>query len=79
MDPFTVGLGALAIAYGVFSGVMRVVKPGMFKKLEPMKDKFGAGMGNAIHFTSYVVVPLAVGVSLIVAGLKGVSFFGASQ
>ena len=79
MDPVTVGIGALAIAFGIFSGVMRFVKPSMFKKLEPMKEKFGAGVGNTIHFVSYVIVPLGFGITMVIAGLNGVSFFEANQ
>jgi len=51
----------------------------MFKKLEPMKEKFGAGVGNTIHFVSYVIVPLGFGIAMIIAGLNGVSFFEANQ
>ncbi len=79
MDPVTVGIGALAIAYGIFSGVMRFVKPSMFKKLEPMEEKFGAAAGNTIHFVAYVIVPLGFGISMVIAGLNGVSFLDASQ
>ncbi len=78
MNPVTVGIGALAIAYGIFSGVMRFVKPAAFKKLEAMKEKFGAGAGNTIHFVSYVIVPLGFGITMVLAGLNGVSFFGAN-
>jgi uncharacterized membrane protein YadS len=75
MDPVTVGIGALAIAYGIFSGVMRFVKPSMFKKLEPMKEKFGVAAGNTIHFVAYVILPLGFGITMIIAGLNGVAFF----
>ncbi|MDP6542755.1 MAG: hypothetical protein QGH60_02125 [Phycisphaerae bacterium] len=79
MDPVTVGIGAVALAYGVFSGVMRVVNPAIFKKLQPMKEKFGETAGNTIHFIAYIIVPLAVGVALIIAGLNGTSFFGSAR
>lgn len=77
MDPITVGIGVLAIAYGIFSGVMRFMKPGMFRKLEPMKQRFGAAAGNTLHFVSYVIVPLGLGIFLVLLGLKGVSFLDA--
>jgi hypothetical protein len=79
MDPVTIGIGALAIAYGIFSGVMRFVKPSMFKKLEPMKEKFGPIVGNTIHFVAYVLLPLGFGISMVIAGLNGVSFFEATR
>ena len=75
MDPVTVGIGALAIAFGIFSGVMRLVKPSMFKKLELMKEKFGAAGGNTVHFVAYAVAPTAFGITMVIAGLNGISFF----
>jgi len=75
MDPVTVGIGTLAIAYGIFSGVMRFMKPSMFKKLEPMKEKFGVAAGNTIHFVAYVIMPLGFGITMIIAGMNGISFF----
>jgi len=79
MNPVTVGIGGLAIAFSIFSGVMRYVKPSMFKKLEPMKEKFGAGVGSTIHFVAYVIAPLVFGITMVIAGLKGVSFFDTTQ
>jgi len=78
VDPITVGIGVLAIGYGLFSCVMRFVKPSMFKKLEPMKEKYGAGAGNTIHFVFYVLIPLGCGFAIVIAGLNGVSFFGST-
>jgi len=37
----------------------------LFKKLEPMREKFGHGAGTAIHFFFYVAVPLGVGVHIL--------------
>lgn len=70
MDPVTIGIGILAVVFGIFSGVMRFVKPSMFKKLGPMKEKFGQSVGTAIHFVAYVIVPLGFGISMIVSGLN---------
>jgi len=71
MDPVTTGIGALILAFGLFSAIMRLVKPGMFKKLEPMKEKFGPAAGSAIHFIAYAIIPLAAGTILIIAGMLG--------
>lgn len=75
MDPITVGIGALALILAVYSGVVRFVNPGQFKKLEPMKKLYGNAAGNTIHFVAYVLVPFAFGIAMISAGLKGISFF----
>ena len=75
MDYFTLVLGILALGYGIFSCIMRFVKPSMFKKLEPMKERWGRKVGNAIHFFSYIIVPIAVGGVFIIARVNGISFF----
>ncbi|MCJ8332181.1 MAG: hypothetical protein MJH11_19640, partial [Lentisphaeria bacterium] len=38
-------------------------------------NSFGAGVGNTIHFVSYIIVPLGFGITMVIAGLNGVSFF----
>ena len=75
MDPFTTGIGTIVTAYGIFSGIMHFVKPSAFRKLEPMKEKFGTVVGNMIHFGSYVILPLILGITMIISGLNGLSFF----
>lgn len=75
MDYLTLTLGILAAGYGIFSCIMRFAKPSMFKKLEPMKEKWGEKAGNTIHFFSYVIVPVVIGILLIFAGINGISFF----
>jgi hypothetical protein len=75
MDPLTVGIGAAAIAYGLFTLVARAMKPEMFAKLEPMKQFWGPLAGVAIHVVGYTLVPIVFGVIIVVAGLAGKSFF----
>ena len=75
MDPVTFAIGAGAIAMGAVSGVMRFVKPSVFRKLEPMKEKFGVRVGSSIHFVAYVILPLGFGIVMVINGLNGVSMF----
>jgi len=75
MDPITVGVGVAAIAYGVFTLVARARKPQMFKKLQPMKDRWGPRAGLAIHIVGYTVVPIVFGVISVFAGLGGKPLF----
>ena len=72
-------LGILASVYGIFSCIMRFVKPSIFKKLEPMKERWGEKVGNAIHFFSYIIVPIAVGGLFIIAGINGISVFNVNN
>ena len=74
MNGITIGIGCVIVGYGLFSGIMRFVKPSMFRKLEPMKARLGPAAGSVIHFIGYVVVPVMVGIYFIVAGISGMSF-----
>lgn len=77
MDYTTIAIGAAVFAYGVFSGIMRFIKPSYFRKLEPMKKMWGERAGNVIHFIAYVVVPVVIGVGLVFSGIKGANIFEA--
>jgi hypothetical protein len=69
MDYSKVIVGALMLAFGVASGILRFVRPSVFKKLEPMKETYGAASGNIIHFVAYVIIPLLVGGWILGRGL----------
>lgn len=74
MNIVTVGVGSFLMIYGVFSCALRFIRPTMFKKLEVMKNRFGMLVGNIIHFSAYVILPIVGGLYIIIAGLKGFSF-----
>lgn len=73
MNYITIGIGVVILGYGIFSLVMRIIKPQYFKKLEPMINTYGKVTGNLIHAISYIVVPLSLGVGAIYFGLLGVN------
>lgn len=39
------------------------------KELQPMRERWGADLGTALHFVEYVLIPLGIGLLL----LKGLS------
>lgn len=57
--------GALTFSLyiGVFMGKEFPMK--FFRKLVPMREKFGHTMGTAIHFTFYVGLPLVTGLVIL--------------
>ncbi len=66
-------IGIFALAFGAFSLVGyallitgREVK--WFRKLEPMRERFGQSGGTALHFTAYVIVPLVAGTIFLLQG-----------
>jgi hypothetical protein len=77
MNGITIAIGAAVFAFGIFSGIMRFIKPSYFRKLEPMKKMWGARAGSVIHFIGYVVVPVVIGVGLVISGIKGANIFEA--
>lgn len=75
MDPVTVGIGVLAIGFGCSTFLLRSTSPSKLKKLETMQATWGEGTGLIVHTVAYSLVPLAVGVAVVFAGLRGVSLF----
>lgn len=67
---FNLLFGIFATCFGLCSLFFYATgKTEKFGKLEPMKKFWGEKLGKAIHFTGYVVAPIAVGVTLLVVYL----------
>ena len=75
MNPVSIVVGAAAFLYGIYTLITRIKTPEKFGKLEAMKKAYGKTAGNAIHFVSYTLVPMAVGITFIVLGILGISIF----
>lgn len=58
-------VGGFCIVFGVATLVLRFVKPGVFAKLEAMKERFGERGGYAMHVIGYSVLPIVYGVLLL--------------
>jgi hypothetical protein len=63
-------LGIAAIAYGLYTIYVRFTDPSKLGKLDAMKKQWGEAAGTAIHWVSYTLAPIVVGVILLVAGLR---------
>jgi len=72
MDTITTIIGILALAHGVFWGAMRLVRPDKFHKIHPWANRPGL-VGSAMYPVCFILVPLAAGALLTVAGLQGFS------
>ncbi len=68
---FDFALGLVLIAFGLFTLWMRLTAPQsrMFSKLEPMQKALGSGLGTALHWVSYTVLPIVVGALMLIYGL----------
>jgi hypothetical protein len=75
MNYTTLAIGLLALAFGVCTLIVRIMRPERFGKLNAMKEKYGEKTGIAIHTISYTVMPIIVGIVFIVVGIKEVAVF----
>jgi hypothetical protein len=75
MNWITIGIGVLALGFGVYSTFVRFTNPQKFRKLEAMKQKFGAKVGVFIHTIAYSAIPAVAGIIFIIQGIRGVSLF----
>ena len=73
MDPITIGLGVFGLGFGGYTSLLRFTNPAKLGKLQPMREKFGATAGSAIHLAAYSVAPIVFGVVMLLEGLQGVS------
>ena len=73
MDPITVLLGVFGLAFGGYTTFLRFTNPAKLGKLGPMRDRFGHGPGTVIHIAGYSVAPIAFGIAMLFAGVRGVS------
>ena len=63
-------LGTVLLIYGLGTLMLRFIKPEAFwRKLGPMKEKFGDKAGTAIHWVAYTIVPLVAGAVMLLRGL----------
>ena len=75
MDPVTVAIGAAAIALGLYTAIARHWAPHHFRKLGPMKERWGEKAGTAMHVIAYTLLPLAFGIVVTIRGLNGDPLF----
>jgi hypothetical protein len=75
MNVTTVLAGAAMVAYGLTTLVVRQVKPGAFRKLGPMRERYGERAGTLIHVVGYSLFPIGAGVFFVIKGLAGEAFF----
>ncbi|MDC7241810.1 MAG: hypothetical protein PQJ50_15765 [Spirochaetales bacterium] len=74
MNLLTMAVGLLPCAYALYVLVLRVQgKDERFRKLGPIKEKFGEKTGSIIHLLAYGALPFIFGISVIAAGVAGLS------
>lgn len=76
----TIILGCACACFGLLTLGLRFMSPAIqarwLGKLATMRERFGQALGTLLHVVSYTVVPLAAGVTFILAGRQGVAVFG---
>lgn len=74
MDIGSVLFGTAFIVFAAATFFLRNSRPHIFKKLGPMKERFGERGGMIIHTIAYTVIPFVVGMIAVYCGLNGISF-----
>ena len=75
MNITTVLIGVVAVLFGLYTTFLRLKRPEKLGKLQAMKERFGANVGNLIHIVAYTVVPLVAGAVFVYFGVLGVALF----
>jgi hypothetical protein len=70
MNYVTIGMGTVAVLYGILTMILRIKSPEKFGKLEAMKKRFGSTMGLVIHIFAYSVLPILFGLFSIFVGMN---------
>jgi hypothetical protein len=73
MNYTTLVIGLLVLFFGICTLYLRIKRPGVFRKLNVMKTKYGEKTGAAIHTISYTVIPIIAGIIFIIIGFMGES------
>ena len=63
-------IGALAIAYGIYSYVQRKTAPENIDKLQELIERNGEKMGHSIHLFGYTILPVVAGLLLLLAHFR---------
>ena len=75
MNVTTVCGGLAMVAFGAVTTVLRIVRPQIFSKLEPMKRRWGERAGFRIHVPGYSILPIVAGIVIALSGALGESLF----
>ena len=75
MNWMTIALGLAMIAFGIVSSILRMTHPHLFRKLEPMKQRWGEQAGFWLHVFGYSIVPIVGGVMFVISGMRGGAIF----
>ncbi len=75
MNPMLVLSGLALASFGGWSCMVRHHHPTIYGRLESMQRVFGEAAGSVVHLTAFTLIPIALGLILINAGIKGQTLF----
>lgn len=75
MNPLAIFVGIVLCGFGVWVLVRRLQgRHEEFAKLTMLKERIGPHAGSALHYVTYVGLPLLLGISMVVQGYTGITF-----
>lgn len=75
MNTTTLVIGTAVFMFGLYTTILRFLRPEKLGKLDALKELFGEKTGDRIHLAVYAVLPLVAGGIFLFAGSRGISLF----
>ena len=75
MNLMLIAVGLVVAGFGAWSFVVRFSSPLVFGRLEAMQQKLGSAAGTVLHLVAFTLLPIALGLFCIDAGIRGSSLF----
>lgn len=75
MNPVLVLVGLALAGFGGWAFVVRHRNRTVFSRLESMQQTFGDTAGTVVHLFAFTLLPIAIGLFLVDAGIKGTGLF----
>lgn len=76
MNTTTIIIGTAVFLFGLYTAILRILRPQQISKLAALQELFGYETGNLVYVLIYSVLPLVAGAIFAFAGVRGVSLFG---
>jgi hypothetical protein len=70
-----VALGFAVAGFGAWTYTVRFSNPLVYGRLEAMQETLGQTTGTMLHLVAFTLLPIAMGLMCINAGIRGSSLF----
>ncbi len=75
MNLLLIAFGFAILGFGAWAFTVRFSNPMVFGRLEAMQETLGEVTGTMLHLVAFTLLPIALGLMCINAGIRGTSLF----